>query len=97
MGKSQIGDHYIKSKLDIDLSNLNHVNEFVPAIKGEKIESQSILSKALRKSKKITARIVFERSIESRTIENVCNIVDFVTAVNWFSPVITCKVYTYKF
>ena len=82
MGKSQIGDHYIKSKLDIGLSNLNHVNEFVPAIKGEKIESQSILSKALRKSNKITARIVFERSIESRTIENVCNIVDFVTAVN---------------
>ena len=61
------------------------MNEFVPVTKltkeneiAEKMKSQKTLSKALRKSKEITNRVlssVFERSIESRTIERVCNIV----------------------
>ena len=61
------------------------MNEFVPVTKltkeneiAEKMKSQLTLSKALRKSKEITNRVlssVFERSIESRTIERVCNIV----------------------
>ena len=61
------------------------MNEFVPVTKltkeneiAEKMKSQLTLSKALRKSKEITNRVlssVFERSIESRNIERVCNIV----------------------
>ena len=61
------------------------MNEFVPVTKltkeneiAEKMKSQLTLAKALRKSKEITNRVlssVFERSIESRTIERVCNIV----------------------
>ena len=76
---------YFYFRLDIDSSKLNHVNEFVPVTKltkeneiAEKMKSQLTLSKALRKSKEITNRVlssVFERSIESRTIERVCNIV----------------------
>ena len=65
------------------------MNEFVPVTKltkeneiAEKMKSQLTLSKALRKSKEITNRVlssVFERSIESRTIERVCNIVIVIT------------------
>ena len=58
--------------MDIDASKLNHVKEFVVVaklMKGRENETQSTLSKALRKFKEITARgllTVFERSIESR-------------------------------
>ena len=58
--------------MDIDASKLNHVKEFVAVaklMKGRENETQSTLSKALRKFKEITARgllTVFERSIESR-------------------------------
>ena len=58
---------------------MNHVNEFIPVNKftkendiPEKIYSQFTLSKALIKSKEITARDLyeaFEKSIESRIIE----------------------------
>ena len=58
-----------------------HINEIVPITKltkaneiAEKRKSQSTLSKALPKSKEITARglsSVFERSLESCIIEKV--------------------------
>ena len=47
------------------------------------MKTQSTLSKALRKSKEITERGLlreFERSVESRTVESVCNVVLFVIA-----------------
>ena len=48
---------YFNFGLDIGVKNLNHVNVFVfvtKLTKGEKLKSQSILSKALRKFKEIT-------------------------------------------
>ena len=50
---------YFNFRLNIGVSNLNHVNEFVfrtNIVKGGKTKSQSILLKALRKSGNITAR-----------------------------------------
>ena len=50
--------------------------------------------------KEITARgllSVFERSIESRNIERLCNIVLLVIAANYFSPIISSKVFTWDF
>ena len=81
---------------------MNHVNKFVPLTKIakkneilEKMKFQSSLSKALRKSKQITARgfsSVFGRSIKSRFIERVCNVVLFMIA-----PIIASKTFACKF
>ena len=56
MGKGE-RVRYFNFALDIGVKNLNHVNVFVFVTKlkkGEKLKSQSILSKALRKFKEIT-------------------------------------------
>ena len=63
---------YFDFRLDIDGSNFNHVNEFIPVTKltkenemPEKLKSLSTESKALRKAEEKPARSlssVFERS-----------------------------------
>ena len=61
---------------------------------------QSTLWKILRKFKGITASgllSVFERSIESCIIESVRNIILFVIAANWFSPIITSNGFAWHF
>ena len=52
--------------------------------------------KGLQKLNDIKARLLFklfETSITSRIVENVCNIVLFLIAADWFSPIIACKVF----
>ena len=54
----------------------------------------------MRKFKGITASgllSVFERSIESCIIESVRNIILFVIAANWFSPIITSNGFAWHF
>ena len=51
--------------------------------------------KCSRKFKDIRARLLFnlcETSIASRMVENVCNIVLFLIAADWFSPIIAREV-----
>ena len=48
-----------------------------------------------KKFKDIQARLLFnlcETSITSRMVENVCNIVLFLIAADWFSPIIAREV-----
>ena len=50
--------------------------------------------------KDISARLLFhlfDISITSRLAENVCNIVLFLIAVDWFSPIIASKVFWMRF
>ena len=51
--------------------------------------------KGSRKFKDIQARLLFnlcETSIESRMVENVCKIVLFLIAADWFSPIIASQI-----
>ena len=61
-----------------------------------KVHEISIYSvKGPQKFKDIQARLLFnlcETSITSRMVENVCNIVLFLIAADWFSLIITSKV-----
>ena len=60
------------------------------------MKSQSTLSKALRKSKDITARFLFnliDTSITSRMVESVCKIVLFLIGTDFFSPIIASNVF----
>ena len=64
------------------------------------MKSQSNLSKSLRKSKEISSRVllsVFERSIESLILESVCDIILFLIAAAWFSPIVTSKAFACVF
>ena len=59
---------------------------------GHKI--QTYLVKGSRKFKDIQVRLLFklyETSITSRMVENVCNIVLLLIAADWFSPIIASK------
>ena len=50
----------------------------------------------LQKTKDIQARLLFdlcETSITSRMVENVCNIILFLIAADWFLPIIASKVF----
>ena len=64
------------------------------AYKGQ--ENPLYFVKGSLKFKDIKARLLFnlyETSITSRMVENVCNIVLFLIAADWFSPIIASKVF----
>ena len=60
------------------------------------MKSQSTLSKAMRKSKEITARCllsILESSLQTLILKSACKIV----LSNWFSPTIIPKVFAFDF
>ena len=64
------------------------------------MKSQYTLSKALKKSKDITARFLInliDTSIASQMVERACNIVLFLIEVDWFLPIIASKVFCIRF
>ena len=55
----------------------------------------NLLFKKSQKFKDIKARSdLYGTSITSRIVENVCNIVLFLVATDWFSPIIASKVFS---
>ena len=94
---------YFNFALDIGVKNLNHVNVFVfvtKLTKGEKLKSQSILSKALRKSKEITnkeiVKCIWKITYYSNHESPIVKILQYsflVVATSWSSRFITFMVF----
>ena len=64
------------------------------------MKSEYNLSKDLRKSKDVTARLLFNSfdiSIKSRMVDGVCNIDLFLIAADYFSTIIACKFFCKRF
>ena len=66
--------------------------------KGHEIPTYSV--KGSRKLEDVQAGLLFrlcETSITCRMVKNMCNIALFLTAADWFSPIIASKVVCIRF